>query len=284
MKRLLIALCCFPLISTAQNLYVSARLGMANYQGDLKAKSVSFVQSSILGSVGARYDFSEHISARSFLSLTSLKADDKNGTAVMQARNLNFKTKIFDWELAAQYNLFSFNDKWWTPYLFAGIGVFHFNPYTQDVNGNKVFLQPLSTEGQGFMPGVKNYKLTQFNIPFGVGAEYSINEDMRLGAEFGYRKFFTDYIDDVSTDYVDQTALLNARGQTAVDLAWRGDEKSGAPYPGAGYTRGSPKYRDAYYYLAITYTVRLVLDKYKEIAGLPSGKKQKRSGCPASRY
>jgi opacity protein-like surface antigen len=283
MKKLLILLCSLPLIATAQNLYVSARLGMANYQGDLKAKSISFSQSSLIGSLGARYDLTDHLTARSYFSLTSLKADDKNGTLAMQQRNLNFKTKIFDWELGAQYSLFSFNDKWWTPYVFAGVGLFHFNPYTQDANGNKAFLRPLSTEGEGFTPGINNYKPWQFSIPFGLGAEYSLNEDMRVGIEFGYRKTFTDYIDDVSGNYVDQTALFNAKGQTAVDLAWRGDEKTGAPYPVGGTTRGNPKYKDAYYYIALTYTIRLVLNQYKEIAGFAQGKKQKKSGCPASR-
>jgi hypothetical protein len=276
MKKLLILICCFPLMAAAQNFYLSARLGMANYQGDLKAKSISFAQSKVLVSLGARYDFSE--------SLTSLHADDKNGTPSMQQRNLNFKTKIFDWELAGQYNLFSFNEKWWTPYVFAGIGFFHFNPYTNDSAGNKTFLKPLSTEGEGFVPGIKNYKSWQFSIPFGIGAEYSLNEDMRIGMEFGYRKIFTDYLDDVSANYADEAALLAARGQKAVDLAWRGDEKGGGSYPVPVTNRGNSKFNDAYYYLAVTYTVRLVFDQYKEIAGLPSGKKQKRAGCPASRY
>lgn len=284
MKKIFLLMLLLPLAAGAQNLYISGRVGMSNYQGDLKATSVSFSQSRLLGSVGARYDFTDHLAARSFVTLTGLHADDKNGTTLMQQRNLSFKTKIFEWELAGQYNFFSFNEKWWTPYVFLGLGVFHYNPFTEDVNGNKVFLAPLSTEGQGFIPGVKNYKLTQVFIPLGVGAEYAINEDTRLGAEFGYRKLFTDYLDDVSDVYVDQTALLNARGQTAVDLAWRGDEKFGTPYPGANYTRGNPKYKDAYYYLAITLTRRLVLDRYKDIAGLPSGRKKKKSGCPANRY
>ena len=284
MKKLILAFCCFPLIAAAQNFYASARFGLANYKGDLKARSISFSQSRLMGSVGARYDFTEHITARSYFTLTSLQADDRKGTATMQQRNLNFKTKVFDWELGAQYNFFSFNDQWWTPYIFAGIGIFHYNPYTPDTAGNKIYLKPLSTEGQGFLPGIKDYKLTQFSIPFGFGAEYSLNEDMRLGLEFGYRKTFTDYLDDVSTVYVDEASLLNARGQTAVDLAWRGDEKGGGPYPAAGTVRGNPKNKDAYYYMAITYTVRLVFDKYKDIAGLPGSKKGKRSGCPASRY
>ena len=284
MKKLFTLLCLLPLMAGAQNLYISGRFGVANYQGDLKAHSVSFKNMKLLGSLGARYDFTDHITARSYFTLTSLQADDKDGTPYMQSRNLNFKTKIFDWELTGQYNLFSFNNEWWTPYVFAGIGLYHFRPYTEDANGAKVFLQPLSTEGQGFTPGIKDYKLWQLSLPLGLGAEYSLNEDMRVGIELGYRKLFNDQLDDVSGNYVDQTALFNARGQTAVDLAYRGDEKSGDPYPLGGTSRGNPKSNDSYYYIAATYTVRLVLDKYKDINGLPSGKKQKRSGCPASRY
>jgi opacity protein-like surface antigen len=283
MKNLIFAFCWFPAVASAQNFHFSGRLGLAGYQGDLKAQAISFSQTKPILSLGARYDLTEHLTARSYFSFTSLKADDKKGGTTMQQRNLNFKTKILDWELTAQYSLFNLNYRWWTPYVFAGIGVFHFKPYTNDSAGNKTFLQPLSTEGEGFVPGVKNYKLTQFSIPIGLGAEYSLNEDMRLGIEFGYRKTFTDYIDDVSTVYVDQAALLNARGQTAVDLAWRGDEKGGGSYPAAGYPRGNSKRKDGYYYIAITYTVRYFFDKYKQIVGLPAARKEKKVGCPASR-
>jgi opacity protein-like surface antigen len=283
MKKLLLILYCLPLFAAAQNFHFSARLGVANYQGDLKAKRFSLSQAKFLLSLGARYDLSEHITARSYFTFTGLRADDKKGTTLMQQRNLNFKTKIFDWELSAQYSLFSLNDRWWTPYVFAGIGIYHFRPYTKDTAGHKTFLKPLSTEGEGFAPGVKNYKLTQFSLPFGFGAEYSLNEDMRLGIELGYRKLFTDHLDDVSGVYVDRTSLLTARGQKAVDLAYRGYEVGAGPYPASGISRGNSERRDGYYYIAITYTVRYFFDKYKQIVGLPSGKKQKRVGCPASR-
>ena len=283
MKKLLSFILLIPAGCLAQNFHFSARLGLAGYQGDLKEKSVTLSQSKILGSIGARYDLSEHLTARSYFTLTSLKADDKKGSASMQARNLNFQTKLFDWELTAQYSLFSLNDRWWTPYIFAGIGLYHFNPYTTDNSGSKVFLRPLSTEGQGFVQGADSYKRTGFNLPLGAGINYALNEDMRLGLEIGYRKIFTDYLDDVSNNYVDQTSLLSARGQTAVDLAWRGDEINSAPYPAAGSQRGNPQQKDGYYYIALTYSIRFYFDKYKQIVGLPSGKREKRVGCPATR-
>ena len=284
MKKLLFLIFCFPIIAFAQNFHFSPRVGAAGYQGDLKAKSISFKQAKLLGSIGIRYDLSEHLTARSYFTFTSLQADDKKGTATMQQRNLNFKTKIFDWELTGQYNIFSLNNKWWTPYLFTGIAFFHFNPYTNDANGNKALLKPLSTEGQEFVTGIKEYKLTQLSIPLGFGVDYSLNEDMRVGLEFGYRKTFTDYLDDVSTNYADEASLRTTRGQTAVDLAWRADEINANPYPAKGTIRGNPQYKDGYYYVALTYTVRYFFDKYKQVAGMPSSRKQKKVGCPATRY
>jgi hypothetical protein len=283
MKKLLALLFWLPFAAGAQNFHFSARLGLAGYQGDLSAHSFSLSQSRLMGSIGAQYDLSEHITARSYFTLTSLRADDKKGTASMKERNLNFQTKLFDWELTAQYNLFSLNDHWWTPYLFAGVGLYHYNPYTKDASGKKIFLKPLSTEGEGFANGVKNYKRTGFSLPLGAGISYALNEDMRLGLELSYRKIFTDYLDDVSGNYVDQTALLNARGQTAVDLAWRGDEISSKPYPPGGTMRGNPDQKDGYYYIAVTYTIRYFFDKYKQIVGLPSGRREKRVGCPSTR-
>ncbi|MEP7252875.1 MAG: DUF6089 family protein [Ginsengibacter sp.] len=283
MKKILSILFLVPVLASAQNFHFAGRLGLANYQGDLKAKNISLAHSKLMGSLGVRYDLSEHVCARSYITLTSLNADDKNGTSAMQQRNLNFSSKILDWELTGQYSLFSLNDHWWTPYIFAGVGIYHFNPYTKDTAGTKYFLPALRTEGEGFAPGIKNYKLTQISIPIGLGAEYSLNQDMRIGFEFGYRKIFTDYLDDVSNVYVDQASLQSASGPKAVELAYRGNEVQQGSYPTAGVNRGNPGNKDAYYYFAITYTVRYFFDKYKQIAGIPSMRKDKRVGCPATR-
>ena len=284
MRIITTLLCCLPLAAAAQNFHFAARLGIANYQGDLQAKTVTFNQAKFLGSLGAMYDLSEHFTARTYFTLTSLKADDKKGTTGMKARNLNFQTKLWDIELGAQYNILSLNDSWWTPYIFAGVGLYHFNPFTKTTDGAKTFLQPLSTEGQGIEAGKKEYKLTQFNIPLGIGATYAISEDIRVGLELGYRKLFTDYLDDVSTTYADQGALLAAKGQTAVDLAYRGNEVGSGGYPAAKTARGGSNVKDGYYYMALTVTVRSFIDQYKRIAGLPAYNRDKKVGCPATRF
>ena len=283
MKKLVLICCMLPVIASAQNFLFSVRAGVASYNGDLKRKSFSFSQSSFIGSIGGRYDITEHITARTYFSYTTLKADDKKGSALMKTRNLNFKSHIFEWELGAQYNFLDLNCSWWSPYVYAGIGAFHFNPYTKDENGSKTFLYPLSTEGEGITGGIKKYSRMQFCIPFGVGVDRSLNEDMKLGFELGYRKLFTDYLDDVSDVYIDQAKLLAAKGQKAVDLAYRGDEVGSGAYPPENNTRGNPKSKDGYFYAALTFTFRFYFDKYKQTSGLPSYKRDKKVGCPASR-
>ena len=282
MKNLLLLTFLLPLSAASQDFHFSARLGLMGYQGDLKAKSTSLSQMKPMFSLGARYDLTEHIMARSYFTYGALTATDKKGTATMQARNLDFQTKILDWELGAQYNILNLNNSWWTPYVFAGVGFFHFNPYTKDAAGEKNFLKPLSTEGQGFVTGVNNYSLTQFSIPFGLGVDYLLGEDHRIGLEFSYRYLTTDYLDDVSGTYVAEADLLKARGAKAVELAYRGDEVSAAPYPVAGYTRGNPKSKDGYGYIAFTYTFRFWFDKYKETSGIPGGKRDRKVGCPST--
>jgi hypothetical protein len=282
MRYILLLISSFPLSLAAQNFHFALRAGLANYQGDLQAKAITLKKSKFIGSIGAHYDLTEHFTARTYFSFSKLSGDDKTGNTTMKQRNLNFETNIFEWELSAQYNFLTLNYNWFTPYVFAGVGLFSFKPYTF-YNESKVYLQPLSTEGQGLPGGPKPYKLLQLNIPLGFGALYAVNEDIRVGLEFGYRKTFTDHIDDVSGDYYDEAALFAARGQTAVDLAYRGDEVGAGPYPTAKTPRGSAQYKDGYYYAAITITIRSFIDQYKRIAGLPTYKRDKKVGCPANR-
>jgi hypothetical protein len=267
-------------ISFSQNLHLGIKGGFSNYQGDLQQQRLSFRQAGPALSLGLRYDFSSRIIGRCFISYATLAAADSNNRSLnLQARNLSFRTRLWEGELGVQYQIRDLNDYWWTPYLFAGVGFFNYKPYAYNNVDNKVFLQPLSTEGQGFVAGEKPYKLNQFAIPFGIGAEYALNEDMRLGLEFGYRLTFTDYLDDVSGRYVDRSVLLLSRGQEAVDMAYRG----GGTYPSPGEQRGNSFNRDAYYFFQLTFIIRPFVDWYSRTSGFASFKQNKRVGCPGTR-
>lgn len=179
-------------------------------------------------------------------------------------RNLNFKSKITDFMLGLEIHplyIMNRNDDekeppLLSPYLLAGVGFFSFKPQTT-INGKTVDLQPLSTEGQGFIeyPDRKPYKLNQINIPFGVGVKYELSSSLNIKAEFVYRKLNTDYLDDVSSEYVDPTLYANyftgAKLTNALLLNDRQYELDPAHITNPGDQRGNPKNKDAFFTFGI---------------------------------
>jgi hypothetical protein len=142
-----------------------------------------------------------------------------------------------------------------------GVGVFHFNPQGIDpATGQWVNLRPLHTEGEGFTeyPDRKEYSLWQLNIPYGVGVKYWMSENFSLGLEIITRKTFTDYIDDVSTTYIDPTLFSKYLSPSQAALATRMADKSNA---GVGRTvgdqRGNSKNNDSYYSIGFKLGFRL---------------------------
>ena len=269
MKRFLLAGILLPLFVHAQwnvNLYG----GFSNYIGDLQSSPYTPRQSNGSFGAGLQYDLSGHFSLLSNLTYGRISAaDGYSNQADLRARNLNFETVIKEWNLLAEYNLFDLNEHRVTPYLFAGLAIFHFNPYSYDSTGRMVYLRPLSTEGEGLAqyPNRKPYALTQLSIPFGGGIKFRINDHVVLAYEIGMRKTFTDYLDDLSTTYVDQATLLAARGPEAVEMAYRGNEvKGGGAYPADGSVRGGPKWKDWYYMSGIRVTIALNNSQFGPLA------------------
>ncbi len=262
----------------AQNFHLDLFAGTSNYQGDLQDKRFTFNQAHFAGGFGLSYDLTDHFSLRTGISFGKVSGDDKLGRN--QIRNLNFTSKITEGMLGVNYYITPLADHALTPYVFAGVAVYHFDPYTHDTAGNKFYLKPLSTEGEGFITGKNNYNLTQVAIPFGGGVKLSLTDNINVGLEVGFRKLLTDYLDDVSGNYVDETLLQTNRGAKAVELAYRGNElKTGSPfYPAAGAQRGSPKNKDWYYFTGLTLSLRL---EKRSQAGYSHGKKSE-YGCPVN--
>lgn len=251
MKRLFLAALLIPIFADAQwNVNVFG--GFANYFGDLQSSPYTTQQAHLAGGIGLEYDLTEHFSLLSNATFGKVGASDQYAPqADLRARNLSFTTDISELNLLAEYNILSLRSHKLTPYVYAGIAVYHFNPYAYDSTGKKVYLRPLSTEGEGLpqYPGVKEYALTQMAIPFGGGIKFRISDQVVLAYDVGLRKLFTDYLDDVSGRYADENVLLAAKGPEAVEMAYRGNEiKGGAGYPPAGTVRGDPKRKDWYYF------------------------------------
>jgi Domain of unknown function (DUF6089) len=171
-------------------------------------------------------------------------------------RNLNFRSYIS--EVAAMleiHPMYIFVD--WpakettpprtSPYLLAGIGYFSFNPQTR-LGNNYIDLQPLRTEGQGFTEtGRKEYSLTQLNIPLGAGIKYELSPLINLRGELVYRKTFTDYIDDLSTTYIDPALFskyLTPQQEANAKILYNRQIENRAGVDGI---RGISKNNDAYF-------------------------------------
>jgi Domain of unknown function (DUF6089) len=284
MKKILfwVLLYSIPLAGLTQPLHVTFFAGAANYQGDLQDKRFTYDQSHLALGAGFLYEIVGNLSARANITLGTVSGNDRFSPK-NSIRNLSFSSRITDLHLGLEYNLVNINEHDFAPYLFAGISYFHFNPTAIDSFGRKNFLQPLSTEGQGFYQGRKKYKLNQLAIPFGGGIKFAFSEKVRLAVEVGLRKTNTDYLDDVSTNYVDQSLLLASRGPKAVELAFRsGELKTGLVYPLDGTQRGSPKVKDWYYFSGVILSIRLPERKNAPM-GKNNGGKSK-TGCPNNVY
>src|SRR6185369_9427613 len=161
-----------------QRLHLTLFGGISNYQGDMQDKQFTLDQARGAIGVGLKYDITPHLAVRTGLNYGTIQGSDKNSVdSALRARNLSFNSRILEGNLMLEYTFFDLEKKRISPFVFAGIAIFHFNPYAFDSTGNKVFLKPLSTEGQGLAqyPDRKPYHLTQAAIPFGGGIKFRIN-------------------------------------------------------------------------------------------------------------
>lgn len=268
MKRLVVLLSVIiPTLLPAQRLHLNLFGGFSNYLGDLQENSVTLEQSRRAYGAGVSYNINHHLALRGGVAWGKIGADDKTNTSTaLQLRNLSFQSSVKEAHLMAEWSLFDLRYRKLTPYVFGGLALYHFNPFTYDTLGSKIYLQPLSTEGQGLAgyPERKSYKLTQFALPVGAGIRLRLYDNITVSYELGLRKLFTDHLDDVSSTYVDQTALAADRGSTAVAMAYRGGElKNGNTYPAEGAIRGNPKLKDWYYMHGLTIGIGLNLGRKK---------------------
>jgi Domain of unknown function (DUF6089) len=168
-------------------------------------------------------------------------------------RDLSFKSNITELQLVAEIHPLFFKmynedeAPFWSPYIVAGIGFFNFNPQAY-LNGQWHYLHPLRTEGQGFAeyPDRKQYKITQLNIPVGIGVKYEINSLLNARLEIVHRILFTDYLDDVSNvDYIDPSLFNKYLVPAQADLAKQLYNRSKSIAKNG--QRGSPKNNDAFF-------------------------------------
>lgn len=174
-------------------------------------------------------------------------------------RNLNFQSKVSEFSLIAEFHPLMLQDfidgppPVFSPYVFAGIGRFSFNPQTY-YQGQWIDLKPLRLEGQGFAEykDRPEYHLTATSFPMGLGVKYEVNELVVARFEINHRFTSTDYLDDVSKGaYVDPSLFANYLSGNDAYLASilydRRTELDPTYVPNPKDIRGISKDRDAFF-------------------------------------
>ncbi len=205
-----------------------------------------------------RFNVHSRTSFRVNFTYAQVEAWDSDNTSnqLLYNRNLSFHSDIYELSGGVEFNYFPFvmgHDRYkGTAYLLVELGVFRMNPKT-NYNGDEIELQPLGTEGQGsYLSSKSNYSLTQVCIPLGMGCKLSLGDRATLNIEYGIRKTFTDYIDDVGSDtYMDNTELAAANGPLAAALSNRSLDQNRFG------KRGTSATKDWYAFFGIGVTFKL---------------------------
>ena len=310
MRKLVIFLFVFlPFVSLAQR-FKGYRYelvfagGMSNFLGELGGASqfgthmfrdIDIRATRFDLTTGLRYKFNDYYALRANLTYAAMRGDDRWTTeSFRHYRNLNFWSPIWEFSVNFEasymkemrgrryrmkgvkgrrgYELF--------PYIYAGLGVFHYEPRgywdtTNVDNGYKapsgkqwIRLRKLHTEGQtnrkGSIPGVlsrKQYSGFSICIPVGFGFKYILDRRWIMALDYGVRYTFTDYIDDVSTTYIDPAILArqfsgSAAAQNAINMSDRTNKKY-ITITGPGAQRGDPRFNDAYLFVNLTFSYKL---------------------------
>lgn len=226
MKKYLILSLLFACTSTviiqAQSAEIGIMGGVSLYGGDMSPNDLNGYMNELNPAFGAfaRFNLNRALSLRAGISQAKVTGADINTDYPERMRN--FRSNITEFALTMEFVPFNWGDTRskvvTSPYLFGGAAVYRFNPQAL-YNNDWVDLQPLGTEGQGLAGYEAPYSLTQFAVLFGLGVKFTFNQAWAIGLEFGARKLFNDYLDDITSAEVNYLDVLTGNGTIAAELS-----------------------------------------------------------------
>ena len=224
------------------------RVGSAVYFGDLNT-DYSLTNMGLSIGVVARRNFNDRISLAGGIDYAQISGDDRASSNFFQRnRNLSFESNVLDFNVSLEFNFFKYihgsDEYFYTPYIFGGIAVMKYNP-TAELNGERYSLRDFGTEGQ--LDG-QEYGLVSGAFVYGAGFKWDINRNWSMNATISGRSIFSDYIDDVSTEYPDFLSLSSRRGPIAAQLS---DRSLNTDLARTGMQRGNGKNNDVVYFFSI---------------------------------
>lgn len=255
MRKLVLTLICLSILLSdaySQSFYrrgIDRRLvvygtaGLSSYFGELTNPGDYFDTKLNFGT-GLEYNAYDRFAVRGGVQWFRIGGSDIEADPDFEqgrgARNLSFKSDNLEIMLGGAIYLFS-NDASFTkrkiinPYVFGGAALVFFNPKAE-LDGISHSLRPLKTEGV-------SYGRTAMAFPLGFGVKLKATNYFDISIEGAYRFTNTDYLDDVSTVYLDSSEYIS-------DLARQlGDRKGELGFTPSkkGNVRGNPESNDGYF-------------------------------------
>jgi len=232
-------------------------VGGSYYIGDLN-QFAHFRRTNLSAGAVYRYYLNSRLALRAGIRYGTIEGyDSDTDNSFQQNRNLSFQSEIYEVTGGIEFNYKNYKlgntQFFFSPYMFIDIGVFRMNPQTE-YNGELIDLQPIGTEGQGSSLSSENpYNLTQIVIPLGVGFKMNLGKRAAVSFEYGIRKTFTDYLDDVGEgNYINPNELAQENGDIAARLSDR--SLNNAPMVGS---RGNSSTNDWYSMFGVMFTFSL---------------------------
>jgi len=252
----------FSFVGNAQEYELRFYLGQNYYQGDLAPQTsiYSLSQGRLAWSMMVGKELNDVFDLNLKFMLGQIGGADMNSKdASRRQRNLSFDSPIYEFGINTEINLNYFlkglNKYGINLYYTTGVNIFRFAP--KAIKRNQfgkleiIDLQPLGTEGQG-LPGYDDYyKLTQINIPFGMGLKFHLFDNVEMGIEAVPRLTFTDHLDDVSGNYVATQTFLDANRPITAMLANRSSEVGASIDDSLGSQRGNSENNDWFLFLGV---------------------------------
>ena len=235
------------------NTEIGILLGTSYYLGDLN--TTHFNQPSFAAGLIIRKNIDRRFTYKAEVMYLNIKSDERNSDdEIAKDRGLHFKSPIYELSGQVEFNFLPFQPDnplyTWTPYVYTGVSIFNFNPKAENQFGEFVDLQELGTEGQGttLFPDRDKYSMIQYAIAMGGGFKIAVNPSFNIILEYGVRKTFTDYLDDVSTTYPGN--LLDMTNE-AIYMSDPSNSHN------LGEERGDPDKKDWYSFAGITLSFKL---------------------------
>lgn len=230
---------------------VAASAGTAYYYGELNNSLGPIDDLGISFGAWFRRNYNARWAWKQQFRFSQIKSNDSNSPFEYQRlRNLDFYSNILEASSTVEFNFLRF-DPWankdlFTPYTYVGLSLFYMNPKT-DLEGNTYELRQFQTENE-------EYSNIQFAIPFGFGIRLRLNHRVFMEFDWGMRRTFTDYIDDVSGYYPTNPDELSP---VTADLSDRSLDQQGTDGTNWGTIRGNPKDNDWLFFSAISLVFNL---------------------------